>query len=200
MRTRRAARSTREVPDTRHGSVRGHPEHPAECSRVGRRAHAETERPDPEASGLAQRPTGVGLAVGTLVTVVVGETVREHHEQPSRGAGFSLEHRGPVPDRRTETGVGGGDEPAEAQHHPRVELLAEAFHGCDLHGGSALRPESVERDAIAHARAGRCRAPRQRLVGARAPVHRLRSASPADPETSSNRSTDRSRRRLNASM
>ena len=50
--------------------------------RLGAGPDAEAEAAEAAPAGLDQRSPGVGLAVATLVAVVVGEPVRQHDQQP----------------------------------------------------------------------------------------------------------------------
>ena len=99
--------------------------------RLGRGAgpDAEAEAAEAAPAGLDQRSPGVGLAVATLVAVVVGEPVRQHDQQPSRRAPAFLQQVRAVADRRPETGVGPGHEPAQALDDPAVEAIVEPLRG-----------------------------------------------------------------------
>ena len=42
-------------------------------------------------TGLGERSSGIGFAVGALVAVVIGEAIREHDEKASSGPSSAVE-------------------------------------------------------------------------------------------------------------
>ena len=128
--------------------MRGRAEHAAQRVGVGARADAQAEASGTAPARLGQRAPGVGLAVRTLVAVVVGKPVREHDQQSPRCPTVGLEHRRSMADRGAEARIGTGNECAEAVPHPRVEVVVEALDGHNADVRSPLRAEGVERNAV----------------------------------------------------
>ena len=100
-----------------NGGVRGGAEDAPQRGGVDVGTDAEAEAADAAATRLDEGTPRVGLAVATLVAVVVREAVGEHDQQAARRAAAFIEDRRAVSDGRTEPRVRGGNEAGESSRH-----------------------------------------------------------------------------------
>ena len=82
--------------------VGGATEHPAQLAGVGARADRQAQAADPLPTRLAQRTPRIGGAVDALVSVVVGQSVGQHDEQPPGRPGLLGDDRRAMADRGAE--------------------------------------------------------------------------------------------------
>ena len=142
------ADDSRELVEERDSRVRSGAEHPPQGGRVIGSTEAETDTPHPPPPGFGERAPRVCFPILALVSVVVGEPIRQHDEEPSRRSTLSFEDGRPVAYGRTQTGVRSRRAATEPLHDDVVELVAKPLHRHDVHSGSPLRAERIQRHAV----------------------------------------------------
>ena len=151
--------------------------------------------PVPRRRASVKSAARVGGAVGPLVSVVVRESVGQHHQQAPRRASACLQDGRAVADGRTEAGVRAGFQAVQPPHDLGVEVVVKPFDGHHAHRRPG--PASSRRRAqLGHpgraAQRSSWRPPRAVVRAPSAPPFR---APPPTPTHRGAASTDRSRRR-----